>query len=173
MHSSSCQKGVLAVVTAEDPESGVSRGSVPHAQLFGVTAAVLRYNTVSRVMATAAARWLKLPRLGYSDDFGMVAAESTVQGALRDFAALNILGFELKVTQSEWGTRVEFLGATVTFLIVSDKCEAQLSASTDRVTKLTDEIRRTLEGKDAFQARTQKLVGPSNFARTPVMGKVG
>ena len=66
-------------------------------------AAVLHYNTVSRVMATQAVRWLKIPRLGYSDDFGIVATESTKQDAPRASPALNGLpGFDLKVEDSDW-----------------------------------------------------------------------
>ena len=61
----------MAVVKPHDPESGF----VPQTRLFGSTAAALRYNTVSHVVATLTARWLKIPFLGYYDDSGTVAAE--------------------------------------------------------------------------------------------------
>ena len=50
---------------------------------------MLHYNTVSRVTATMTARWLRVPCLGYFDDFGIVAAESAIRDALRAFTALN------------------------------------------------------------------------------------
>ena len=110
---------LLAAVALKSEESGVLRGFVPQTQLIGA-------------MATVAVRWLKIPRLGYCDDFGITAAESAVQDALRAFAALNdILGFEPKVAKLEWGTRIGFLGVIVTFVIVNDKCEAQVSVSPD------------------------------------------
>ena len=87
----------LAAVALKGPESGVSRGFVPQTQLFGATAAVFRYDAVSRVMATGVVRWRKSPHIEYSDDFGIIATESTVQDALRDFAALgDFHGFELR-----------------------------------------------------------------------------
>ena len=52
-------------------------------------------------MATIAVRWLKLPCVGYFDDFGIVATDSAAQEALRALTAPNdIPGFELKVTKS-------------------------------------------------------------------------
>ena len=58
-------------------------------------------------------------RLGFFDDFGIIATESAALDALRALTASNdILGFELKVLKSEWGTKIEFLGVTVTFLTV-------------------------------------------------------
>ena len=87
----------LAAVALKGPESGVLRGFVPQTQLFGATAAVFRYDAVSRVMATGAARWLKSPHVEYFDDSGIIATESTMQDALRAFAAIgDIHGFELK-----------------------------------------------------------------------------
>ena len=98
------------------------------------TAAVLHYETVPRVMATVAVRWIKFPRLGYFGNFGVVPPESTLQDAIRAFAALNdILGLELKVTESEWGARIKFLGLTVFSAMVDLKCVAQLSTSPGRM----------------------------------------
>ena len=124
---------MLAVVTLKETESGdmgrfglqvvwkqasrirrkeaESSLKEPETQLFGATATVLHYDAVSRAIATVAARWLKLPFLGPFGDFGIVATESAMQAAIRAFAAMNgILGFGLKVTKSEWGTRIQFLG---------------------------------------------------------------
>ena len=136
------------------------RGFAPRTQLFGATAAVLHYNTVSRVLAATAARWLKIPRIGYFGDFGEISAESTVQGALKAFTALNdILFFDLKATKSEWGARIEFLGVAVTIIIVDAECEAQLSISSDRVERIVNGISGILARKGVLLARAQKQVG--------------
>ena len=121
-----------------------------------------------------AARWLEIPRRRYFGDFGIVAAEAAVQDSLRDFAGLiDILGFELEAATSEWATRIEILGVTVTFTTVDGKCEAQQPALLGRVTKLVGEIRLILERKEVSPAQTQKLVGKLNFAQTSVFGEVG
>ena len=65
-------------------------------------------------MATKAVRRLKFLRLEFFDDFSITTTESAAQDALEAFTALNdSLGFELKVTNSEWGATVAFLGVTV------------------------------------------------------------
>ena len=85
----------------------------------------------------------------------------------------DVLGFDLKVGKSEWGARIEFLGATVTFIIVDEKCESQLSIFSDRVEKLVLEISGILERRGVSLAHAQKLIGELNFARISVIGKVG
>ena len=44
------------VVTLKDPTTVLLRGFIPQAQLFGSTAAVFRYDAVSRATATLAVR---------------------------------------------------------------------------------------------------------------------
>ena len=160
---------------AVGPTTGPLRGLIPWAQqLFGATAAVPHYNAVFRVMATMAVRWLKIPHLGYFDNFGMIATESTVQDALKAFTALSdILDFDMKPIKSVRGARVEFSWVTVTFIIVDEKCEAQLSTSSNRVEKLVSEISGILGQSEVSLAHMRKLVGKLNFAQTSVMRKVG
>ena len=117
-------------------------------------------------MATVAARSLKLPRLGYFDDFGLTATESTGQDALRAFSPERHPGLRARGAKVQWGARIEFLGATVTFLRVNDKWA-------DRLTKLTDEIRRILGRREAFLAQVRKLVAELNLAETSATGEVG
>ena len=71
------------------------------------------------MMATITVRWLKFPRLAFFGDFGAVATESTIRGALAAFAELNeILGFEREIKKSQRRTQPEFLGVTVRIAIV-------------------------------------------------------
>ena len=141
---------------------------------MGATAAVLTYNAVSRVMATMAARCLKIPWLGYFDDFGVITAGSTIQDALGAFAPLNgILGLDLEVKKSEWGAESAFSGVTVHVVVAEGKCEAQLSISVGDAQKLSDEVSRILGKGDIFLAHMRKLVGELNFAQTALMGKKG
>ena len=75
----------FAVVALKNPTSGRMGGFIPKTQLFGATIAVLNYNTVSRVMATVAARWLEIPRTDNFDDFGTITTESAIQEASKAF----------------------------------------------------------------------------------------
>ena len=62
-------------------------------------------------MATIAVSWLKIPRLGYFHDFGVITPDSTAQDALKAFTALNdILGFDVKVKGQNGARGSSFLG---------------------------------------------------------------
>ena len=59
---------------------------------------------------------MEIPRLEYFGDFGLVGAESTIDGALEVFAASNeIIGFELKIGKSQLCATFEFLGGRSTY----------------------------------------------------------
>ena len=95
----------------------------------------------------------------------------TAQDALKAFTALNdVLGLFLKVAKSEWGARIEFSGAPVTFLIANRKCEAQLSIPMDRIEGLLNEISRIVERKEVLLAQMLELVGKLNFVQ---IGQIG
>ena len=125
---------MLAVVVLEGPKSGKMRGVLPRTQPFWATAAVLHHNAVSRRTATLATRWLKLPRLQFLGDCGIVIAESAISDALTPFTALNeILACEPKSEKSRRGARLECFGVSARLLVVEDVCRAHLSISPDRV----------------------------------------
>ena len=67
------ERGELVAVTLLGQHAEKMRGFIPRTQPFGATAAVLRYDAASRIMATAPARWLRAACVGYSDDFGIIA----------------------------------------------------------------------------------------------------
>ena len=122
-----------AFVAIADPVSGEMSGFIPQTHVFWATAAALCSNTDPRVSATVAARWLRIPCMCFPGDFRRVTTECTLQGALRRFTAPNdILDFDLKAGRSEWGIRLEFLGATVCFVIADSRREAHLSKSSKR-----------------------------------------
>ena len=100
------------------------RDRIPRAMLSGAAAAVSYYDAVSGVAATFVVRGLKIPRLGYFEDFGGVPAESAPQSAPAAFADLNeISGFEIKIKKSQRSARLGFLGVTVRFAAVESVCQ--------------------------------------------------
>ena len=69
------------------PVDGEWRGFFPRTQLFGPTAAVQRYSCLSRVLASLTCGALKVSRIGYYDDFGVISPECLIEPALDVFAS--------------------------------------------------------------------------------------
>ena len=92
------------------------RGVISQTQVFGATAAGLRCDAVSWVLATVAASRLRAACTGYFNDFGAIAkqecSESTFQASTDTD---QILGFDLNTGKSDWGTRLAILGITAEF----------------------------------------------------------
>ena len=85
------------MVASTDPHSEAPRSFSPRIQLLGPTAATLRHFTVSRAMATTAARWLRTACVSYFDDIGVVAKRECCVASLQASPELiQISGFGLK-----------------------------------------------------------------------------
>ena len=107
---------LAAVVTLKDLVDGQWYGFIPRTQLFGSTAAVLHYNCLSRVIASLACRILKIPCVGYYDDFGIILPECLIKDGLGIFTSFNrALMIILKDSKSEFGTLLEFSGLAISF----------------------------------------------------------
>ena len=78
--------GEAMAVTPGDPAHGLGYGFAPRAQLFGFTAAVIHYTCFPRAVASVASRLLRIPRVGYYDDCGLVVPRALVRLALSRFA---------------------------------------------------------------------------------------
>ena len=76
-----------AVVNLRHPVDGELFGSIPRTQLYGATAAVIRYGGLSRVMSLFFRLELKPPRAGYQD----IAHLDIVGEALSFFAEFSKL----------------------------------------------------------------------------------
>ena len=114
-------------------------GFIPKSQLFGSAAAVLHYNCLSRVIASLACRILKLPCVGYYDDFLIVATRTLIDKALEAFTMLNdLLLVILKKKKSEAGSEIEFLGVAISLLPSYEETLASLRLSEDRAKKLVE-----------------------------------
>ena len=80
---------LAAAVTLRHPLDGGRRGFIPRTRLFGSTAAALHYNCLSRIIASPTCRTLKIPRIGYYDDLGIISPECLIKDALGVFASFN------------------------------------------------------------------------------------
>ena len=128
---------LAAVVTLKDLVGGQWYGFIPRTQLFGSTAAVLHYNCLSRVIASLACRILKIPCVGYYDDFGIILPECLIKDGLGIFTSFNkALMIILKDSKSEFGALLEFLGLAISFRNDGSPTLASLSLSQEKIQKL-------------------------------------
>ena len=98
------ERKMLQVVTIKDPKSGNAAGFIPRTPLFGATGAAFRYIAVPRALPTLAVRRIKISRLEYFGDLGIVTTMQTIQDALAACTAMNgMLGSEPEMGESRWG----------------------------------------------------------------------
>ena len=165
---------LAAVVTLKDLVDGNWYGFIPRTQLFGSTAAVLHYNCLSRVIASLACRILKIPCVGYYDDFGIILPVCLVKDGLDIFTSFNkALFIILKDKKSEFGTFLEFLGLIISFRNDGSPILASLSLSPEKIRKLVEMIEALSSQNSVALAHLQKLAGRLCFTQTSIMGRFG
>ena len=101
----------MSTIHLRGPRSGGWKACHPNTQLFVSARAVLQYTCLSRLIAALATRLLGAPIRGFFPEFGLVTPVPLAEEALRAFPEPNgVVGFELKLSKSEWGQILEFLG---------------------------------------------------------------
>ena len=165
---------LAAAITLKQPRKKKRFGFIPKTQLFGSAAAVLRYNCLSRVLASLACRYLNLPCVGYYDDFAIVAPKLVIDKALQAFTTLRDELFAiLKKSKSEAGPNLELLGLAIHFEEGYEDAIATLELAPTRIEKLI-KMARELKGKNQVAlAEIQKDAGKLRFAQTMITGRSG
>ena len=101
-------------------------------------------------VSSSARRVLKIPRIGYSDDFGGVAQLDVVREALRGFADSNgIRSVRLKILKCDAGPGVEFLGAAAHLSDGSRDAVADASISHEGAQELAEMVDDALKVNEA------------------------
>ena len=151
-------KGELAAAaTGGRTVDGMWYGFIPHTPLFGSAAAVLRYNCLSRVIASLICRAPEIPRKGFFDDFGMVLRECLIKTALNISASFNrALLIILRGKKYEFGAFLEPLGLTVRLLSDGGQTIASLSLVAEKLQKLATTNRELAGQKAASFAHLRK-----------------
>ena len=94
------------------------------------------------------------------------------EDALLAFTELNrVLGVEPKLSKSEWGQILKFLGPVFDLTLVPGSPPI-LYLSQQWKDKLRAQISEILETGEASAAARQKLVGDLSFAQTATIGKI-
>ena len=126
------------------------------------------------MIASLARRVLKLPCVGFFDDFAIVAPWILIAKALEAFTKLNdLLLIILKKKKSEAGRALEFLGIAIHFAISYGETIASLQLSESRIQKLV-ELTEHLAAKTYITlAELQKAAGKLCFDQTMILGRFG
>ena len=165
---------LTAVATLQSPEDEKCYGFIPKTQLFGSAAAVLRYNCLSRVIASLACRVLKLPCVGYCGDFAIAAPRILINEALEASTKLNdLLLIILKKKKSEAGRVLEFLWITIHFAISYGEAIASLQLSKSRIQKLVELTENPATKTYTTLAELQKAAEKLRFIQTMIAGRFG
>ena len=91
------------------------------------------------MIVTLARRFLKIPRVRYYDDFGIVAPRALVHAALDSFTGFDeLLRIMLKKKRSEAGPTSEFLGVPIGFRDDRPEVIARMPHSPEGIKKLTE-----------------------------------
>ena len=82
---------------------------------------------------------MKIPRIRYYDDFGIVAPRALVRAALGSCTGFDeLLRIMLKKKRSEAGPTTEFLGAPIGFRDDRPEVIARMPRSPERIKELTE-----------------------------------
>ena len=91
------------------------------------------------MIVTLASRFLKIPRIRYYDDFGIVAPRALVRAALDSCAGFDeLLRIMLKKKRSEAGPTTEFLGSPIGFRDDRPEVIARMPRCPERIKELTE-----------------------------------
>ena len=165
------EDSLTAVITLQGPD-GKWYGFISRSLMFGSTAAVVHYNTFSRLLVSLFVRLFGIPMVGYFDDFGFVIFQTVSREALdtfRDFC--RIIGTSLAAKKCSVGTANSFLGIRAVLPSTSNAFRLSLSLDPEKAavwsTLLEDYIKtRTIDHKSL-----DRLIGRLSFAQTNIFGK--
>ena len=160
----------LALTAVQDPASGELMFFRPLTLPFGAVSSVAHYTATSRMVASLAARLLRLPVVGYFDDFCGVSQPALASRALQLFEWLNAtLGLRFKAAKCEYGPSIEFLGVELS--AGADGVWAQITEK--RRGDLLEIVRRGADSGEMRRADAEVLAGKLGFAQFYTFGRFG
>ena len=164
----------LAFVALRNPTSGVWVASPPRVLLFGAAAAVLRYNTFSRVLAVLVCLYLGIPLVGYFDDFGSMTPEELMEIALRTLLRFcATLGIKMKDSKTLAGRLITFLGLNGYFPGPGNNMSLKITLPPEKVLRWCDLLKQYIKQGAIPEKELESLIGKLSFSQTSVFGRMG
>ena len=163
-----------AFAPLRNPMGEIKYSLAPRTQLFGSAGAVLCYTCSPRVMAVLTCEYLKIPCVGYYDDFGIVAPRAMAKLALLTFTNFYDEPFLiLKRNKSEADSNLDFSKLTISSRDEVKEVIASLALSKERIDRFIALARELRVAYRASLATLPKLAGQLRFAQTAVVGMFG
>ena len=139
---------------------------------FGPIAAVIRYNFLSRLMASLEFRLLLIPTVRYFDASGLPARASDSESTTEALAAMfDVVG----ITPNRWESAIAladtFRGLSSKFPHAANRTTAALSHETARANGRSDMPIRLLGEWRISRANLEAVIGRLSFARTAAFGR--
>ena len=160
-----------AVVTLQGPDRKWY-GFISRSQIFGSTAAVVHYNTFSRLLVSLFVRLFGIPMIGYFDDFGFIVFETISAKALATFESFcSLLEVSLSKKKCSVGRINSFLGIKATLPAFANKFKLFLSLDDDKSAKWVELISEFIRSRSIDHKSLDKLIGRLSFAQTNIFGK--
>ena len=161
-----------AIIALWAPAEKIWVGFRSRTQLFGSIAAVLRYNCLSRIIASLICRILLIPTLGYFDDFGFFVHTPDEAEAMRDLTEfLAIIGMELKTDKSVIGSSDIFLGLAAYFPRPANGMSLAISLPREKARRWAKLIHEIITSMNMSHSTLESLIGRLSFAQTAVFGR--
>ena len=140
--------------------------------MFGSIAAVIHYNIFSRIVAELACIFMGLPIVVYFDDFGALIPASLGPEALKAFTSFcAILRIKLKISKSQVGDRITFLGLEGLFHSPANLMKLSARLTTDKASEWIDTVKGFLERGRVGRKELESLIGKLGFSQTCLFGK--
>ena len=162
-----------AVVPVRNPEDGEHCDFKLKTQHVGWAAAVFHFTFFSRKVAPLARSGLALPRVGYYDDYDIIAPVNVIEAALDTFAKLNgVFRVQLKSRKSEAGPEVEFAVRTDHFTDLNPNELAEVPIPAERADRLTERLVGMTQVRSYSIFSARKLGGLSTFCAAGLHGSI-
>ena len=166
------EQSKLAVVALRSPKDGRWYGFFSRTLLFGAVAAVIHYNTFSRIISELVCRLFGIPMLSYFDDFGALLPANLARKGLVTFTEwCSLLGIGLKLKKSEVGSEITFLGLLGSFPSKANGMQLSVTLTKEKASRWHSIIIKHLSDGTITQMELEKLIGKLCFSQTCLFGK--
>ena len=161
-----------AAIALWGPRRLIWCGCRSRTQLFGSTAAVLRYNALSRIIASPICRILAIPTMGYFGDFGFITRTADRKETMKTLIeCLTLFRARFEGRKSAIGNSNTFLGLSAFFPQYPNQMSLAISSPREKARRWDRAIFDILREKSISHAAIESLVGRLSFARPSVFGR--